>query len=556
MSKKNPERVPKNNSVFKISAAIVSLFALWGVISPQGMAAKASSVANFIGSSFGWFYLVSVAFFVAFCLYLAFSKYGNIKLGKEDEKPEFSFFAWISMLFAAGFGAGIVFWGVAEPMTHFAAPPVSNIEPQSAEAARVAMNYSFFNWGLHQWSVFTLVGLALAYFQFRKKSKLLVSETLDGVSKKKMSSKLKKSINILAVVATVTGVATSLGMGVLQINGGLNYVFSMPNNTGMQVGIVAVMFVLFTLSAITGVNKGIKILSNLNMVLVIGFMLFFLFNGPTVFILQSFVVGIGDYLTNFVGMSFHMTPYTGDTWVQEWTVFYWAWVITWSPFVGSFVARISRGRTIRQFVSGVLIVPPVIAFMWMAIFGGTGIYMDLFKNTALSTAVSQDVATAIFVFLEQFPFYGVLSVLMLVLIMIFLVTSADSTVYVLGIMTSDGNENPTNRVKSVWAVLIAVITGVLIVSSGLAGLQSIALIAALPFTVIMLLMSVSLMKSLSKEKFGAAVQEETHEADAGQLEMAETSASHIEAPAQKAGRLDVAEAFIDKNPVLLDKNML
>ncbi|ANU11775.1 choline/carnitine/betaine transporter [Planococcus antarcticus DSM 14505] len=507
MTKKNLERASFNNPVFKISAIIVALFALWGMLSPESMTKNAAAIANYIGSSFGWFYLVSVAFFVAFCLFLAFSKYGNIKLGQENEKPEFSFFAWISMLFAAGFGAGIVFWGVAEPLTHFANPPNGSIEPQSAEAARVAMNYSFFNWGLHQWSVFTLVGLALAYFQFRKKSKLLISETLDGVSKKKMNNTLKKSINILAVVATVTGVATSLGMGVLQINAGLSHVFSLPDNAGMQIGIVSIMFVLFTLSALTGVNKGIKILSNLNMFLVVGFMLFFLFNGPTVFILETFVLGIGDYITNFIGMSFQMSPYTGDPWVKDWTVFYWAWVITWSPFVGSFVARISRGRTIRQFVTGVMIVPPLIAFVWMSIFGGTGIYMDLFQNTELSTAVSENVATAIFVFLEQFPLYGLLSALMLALIMIFLVTSADSTVYVLGIMTSDGNENPSNAVKGIWAVLIAVITGVLIVSSGLQGLQSVALIAALPFTVIMLLISVSLMKSLSQEKFEVVTEE-------------------------------------------------
>ncbi|ANU24047.1 BCCT family transporter [Planococcus donghaensis] len=518
MTKKNLERASFNNPIFKISATIVTLFALWGMLSPQSMTKNAAAVANYIGNSFGWFYMSSVAFFVAFCLFLAFSKYGKIKLGQENEKPEFSFFAWISMLFAAGFGAGIVFWGVAEPMTHFANPPTGNIEPQSAEAARVAMNYSFFNWGLHQWAIFTLVGLALAYFQFRKKSKLLISETLDGVSKKKMNKTLKRSINILAVVATVTGVATSLGMGVLQINAGLSHVFSLPNTGRMQIGIIGLMFVLFTLSAITGVNKGIKILSNLNMVLVVGFMLFFLFNGPTVFILETFVLGIGDYLTNFVGMSFQMSPYSGETWVKEWTVFYWAWVITWSPFVGSFVARISRGRTIRQFVSGVMIVPPLIAFVWMSIFGGTGIYMDLFQNTALSTAVSENVATAIFVFLEQFPLYGLLSALMLALIMIFLVTSADSTVYVLGIMTSDGNENPSNVVKGIWAVLIAVITGVLIVSSGLQGLQSVALIAALPFTVIMLLISVSLMKSLSQEKF-----EVQNEEQAVELQPAQTS---------------------------------
>lgn len=523
MTKKNLERASFNNPVFKISATIVTLFALWGMLSPQSMTTNAAAVANYIGNSFGWFYMMSVAFFVAFCLFLAFSKYGKIKLGQENEKPEFSFFAWISMLFAAGFGAGIVFWGVAEPMTHFANPPTGNIEPQSAEAARVAMNYSFFNWGLHQWSVFTLVGLALAYFQFRKKSKLLISETLDGVSKKKMNKTLKRSINILAVVATVTGVATSLGMGVLQINAGLSHVFSLPNTGGMQIGIIGLMFVLFTLSAITGVNKGIKILSNLNMVLVVGFMLFFLFNGPTVFILETFVLGIGDYLTNFVGMSFQMTPYSGETWVKDWTVFYWAWVITWSPFVGSFVARISRGRTIRQFVSGVMIVPPLIAFVWMSIFGGTGIYMDLFQNTALSTAVSENVATAIFVFLEQFPLYGLLSALMLVLIMIFLVTSADSTVYVLGIMTSDGNENPSNAVKGIWAVLIAVITGVLIVSSGLQGLQSVALIAALPFTVIMLFISVSLMKSLSQEKFEVVIEE--HEVELNPVQASTKSSS-------------------------------
>jgi glycine betaine transporter len=496
--RENKEHTSYNNPVFKVSAIVVVLVAIWGAMSPESLAKNASAVSGLINDSFGWFYLASVAGFVAFCLFLAFSKYGKIKLGQEQEKPEFSFFAWISMLFAAGFGAGIVFWGVAEPLTHFATPPLAGVEPQSAEAARVAMRYSFFNWGFHQWSVFTIVGLALAYFQFRKKTKLLVSETLDGVNIKKRS--IKKTINILAIIATVTGVATSMGMGVLQIDAGLNYVFSLPNSTWMPLLIIGVMFVLYMTSALTGLNKGIKILSNTNMVLVIGFMLFFLFKGPTVFILESFVLAVGDYFQKFIEMSFFLTPYTGDKWVHDWTVFYWAWVITWSPFVGSFVARISRGRTIREFVIGVLIIPPVIAFMWMAIFGGTGIHMDLFQNTALSNAVSQDVATAIFVFLQEFPLYGILSVLMLVLIAIFLITSVDSTVYVLGIMSSNGNENPSIAVKAIWGVLIAAITGVLIVSSGLEGLQSVALIAALPFTIIMILISISLFKSLHREQ--------------------------------------------------------
>jgi glycine betaine transporter len=496
----NKEKTFYNNTVFRVSAISIIFFGIWGALSPNSLDKNGSIISGFINNTFGWFYLASVAFFVAFCLFLAFSKYGNVKLGQEHEKPEFSFFSWISMLFAAGFGAGIVFWGVAEPLTHFVHPPLTGIEPQSAEAARVAMRYAFFNWGFHQWSVFVLVGLALAYFQFRKNSKLLVSETLDGVGIKKRNRFFKQTVNILAVIATVTGVATSLGMGVLQINAGLDYVFSIPNGTWMPIAIVGVLFVLYMLSAVTGIHKGIKFLSKTNMILVIGFMVFFLFKGPTVFILENFVVAIGDYLQNFIEMSFNLTPYTGHKWAHDWTVFYWAWVITWSPFVGSFVARISRGRTIREFVIAVLIIPPVIAFMWMAIFGGTGLFMDLFENKEIANAVSNDVATAIFVFLQQFPLYGVLSVLMLALIIIFLITSLDSTVYVLGIMTSDGDENPSNILKTIWGFLIAVTTAVLIVSNGLKGLESVALITALPFTIIMILISISLFKSLYLEQ--------------------------------------------------------
>ncbi|WP_257350916.1 BCCT family transporter [Pseudalkalibacillus decolorationis] len=498
--KKTKEKASYNNSVFKISAVIIALFTIWGALSPKSLAKNASAVFDFTSYSFGWFYLFSVACFVAFCLYLAFSKYGKIKLGPDNEKPDFSLFTWISMLFSAGFGVGIVFWGVAEPLTHFANPPFDDIEPQSVEAARLAMRYSFFNWGIHQWSVFTIVGLALAYFQFRKKSKSLVSETLTGIHIKRGRKSIKKTVNILAVIATVIGVSTSLGMGVLQINGGLNYVYSLPNNAWMQTVIVLVLLALYLTSATTGLNKGIKILSNTNMTLVILLMIYFLFQGPTVFILESFVVGIGDYLQHFTEMSLYLTPYSGDSWVHDWTVFYWAWVIAWSPFVGSFVARISRGRTIREFVIGVMIVPPVIAFMWMAIFGGTGLYLDLFQNTAIADAVSKDVTTAIFVLLNEFPLYTLFSVIIMVLIAIFLVTSADSAVFVLGMMTSDGNLNPSNMVKIIWGVLLAGITIVLIISSGLTGLQAASLVSALPFTIILILISISLYRSLSNDR--------------------------------------------------------
>ncbi len=493
------EKASYNNLVFKFSAIVIAIFTIWGALSPNSLAKNASAVFNFTSSSFGWFYLGSVACFVVFCFFLAFSKYGKIKLGKDDDKPEFSLFTWISMLFSAGFGVGIVFWGVAEPLTHFATPPYKEVEPQSVESARLAMRYSFFNWGIHQWSVFTIVGLSLAYFQFRKKSKSLVSETLEGIHIKRGKESIKKSVNILAVIATVIGVSTSLGMGILQINGGLSYVFSVPNNAWVQISIVLVLLTLYITSATTGLHKGIKILSNTNMILVIALMAYFLFRGPTVFILDSFVLGIGDYLQNFTEMSFYMTPYSGDTWVNDWTVFYWAWVIAWSPFVGSFVARISKGRTIREFVLGVLTVPSGIAFMWMAIFGGTGLYMDLFQNTAIAEAVSRDVSTAIFILLKEFPLYFFFSIIIMALIMIFLVTSADSAVFVLGMMTSDGSLNPSNTVKIIWGVLMAGITIVLIISSGLTGLQAASLVSALPFTIILILISISLYRSLVKE---------------------------------------------------------
>ncbi|WP_017380574.1 BCCT family transporter [Paenisporosarcina sp. TG-14] len=500
MLKKNPNHVSYNNIVFKVSAIVITLFTLWGAFSPDTLAKYASAVFSFTSKSFGWFYLLSVAGFVFFCLFLAFSKYGNIKLGKDDEKAEFSLFTWISMLFSAGFGVGIVFWGVAEPLTHFVTPPLAGVEPQTAEAARLAMRYSFFNWGIHQWSVFAIVGLALAYFQFRHKRKGLISETISEVLPKKGRSRIKLFISILAIIATVTGVATSIGMGVLQISGGMNYVFQVPNNAWLQIGIVGIILVLYLISSTTGINKGIKLLSLLNMSLVAVLMIFFLFRGPTIFIMESFVVGLGDYLQHFVEMSFFLTPYSGETWVNDWTVFYWAWVIAWSPFVGSFVARVSRGRTIREFVLGVMIVPPVIGFAWMAIFGGTGLYLDLYTGTAISQAVSQDVTTAIFVLLQEFPLYILLSVIMIVLIVIFLVTSADSAVFVLGMMSSDGNLNPSTSVKVIWGVLIASITAVLIVSSGLKGLQTASLVSALPFTFILILMSIALYKSLSNEK--------------------------------------------------------
>ncbi|MGB7999100.1 MAG: BCCT family transporter [Anaerobacillus sp.] len=497
------------NPVFWVSGILILLLVIWGAVVPKSFASVASSVYSFTTNAFGWFYLLAVMFFVLFCFYLAISKYGKIRLGKDGEKPEYPFFTWIGMLFSAGFGVGLVFWGVAEPMTHFANPPAGfGVEGETEQAAKLAMRYSFFHWGIHQWSVFTVVGLVMAYFQYRKDRRSLISETISTKTSTNKRVPWKTIINILAVIATVMGVATSLGFGILQINGGLDYMYGLPQNAWVQIGITVVLFLLYMASSTTGLNKGIKYLSNLNLALALLLMLFVLFLGPTVFILESFTLAVGGYIQKFVEMSFYMTPYQGGTWVKEWTVFYWAWVIAWSPFIGAFVARVSRGRSIREMVFGVLIVPPFIAMVWIAVFGGAAFHLDLFEGTAIADAVNTDVTSALFVTLEQFPFTQILSILSLFLICVFLVTSADSATFVLGMMTSDGNLNPSLLSKLVWGTLIAAITAVLIISSGLQGLQTASLVAALPFTVILIIMCVNLFKSLRQEMRAVEVRKE------------------------------------------------
>lgn len=504
--KQSNNRASYNNVVFWASAFIVLSIVLFGALSPESFAHVASLMFNFTTINFGWFYLISMAFFVGFCLFLAFSRYGRMKLGKDHDKPAYSFYSWISMLFACGFGSGLVFWGVAEPMSHFGTPPYSYVEANTPEAARLAMHYAFFNWGFHQWSVFAVVGLALSYFQFRKKSDSLISSTLTPLIGKQSRRFLNNPIDILAVIATIIGVATSFGMAALQINGGLQYVFSFPDETWVQLLIIAVMFITYMASAVTGIDKGMKILSNINLALTLGLMLYVLFAGPTVFILEGLTLAIGDYLQNFIQFSFYMTPYDGGTWVRDWTIFYWAWVISWSPFVGSFVARISKGRTIREFVFGVLIVPPFIGLIWIAIFGGTALHMDLYENAAIASAVSNDVTTALFFMFQGLPFEFILSVLSLILIAIFMITSADSATYILGVLTSKGSLNPSVFSKALWGTLMAAITTVLILSSGLKGLQTASLVSALPFTLIVIFMCISLLKSLRREQ-QAATQE-------------------------------------------------
>ena len=485
------------NPVFLASSVFVFILAVIGVVMPNSFGLAANLLYEITTVDFGWFYLMTVFLIVVFLVGLAISKYGSIRLAEEGEKPEYSFFTWIGMLFSAGFGVGLVFWGVAEPMSHFFAPPFENVEPQTDTAARLAMGYAFFHWGISQWAVFALVGLVIGFLQFRKKKSELVSPALEPELGKK--SFVTHTVDSLAVIATVMGIATSLGLGVLQMSGGLHAVFQVGHSAGFQWLIVVLVFAAYMISTMTGLDKGIRYLSNFNLLFALGLLVFVFIAGPTVFILESFTLALGDYLSNFIQYSLRMQPYAGGTWVRDWTIFYWAWTIAWSPYVGAFVARVSKGRTIREYLLGVMAVPPLIACIWIAVFGGTAVWHDLNRGAGIAAAVDQDVTSALFHTFEQLPFSMLLSVISIFLILTFLVTSADSATYILASMSAKGRLTPPLIGKIVWGVLMAAIAAALLYSGGLDALQTASLVSALPFTAILLLMLLALAKVLRKE---------------------------------------------------------
>lgn len=485
------------NPVMIASAVIVLSLAVAGALMPKEFGRAAKELLLFTTTNFGWFYLLAVFAMVVFLAGLALSKYGAMRLGADDSRPEFSMPTWIAMLFSAGFGAGLVFWGVAEPMSHFFTTPFPALKAQSPEAARVAMGYAFFHWGVSQWSVFTVAGLAIGFLQFRRQRDGLISTALEPVLGARPS--VKAAVDSLAVIATVMGIATSLGLGVLQIGGGLQSVFGTASTFAVQLAIIVVMLVAYTVSSTTGLHRGILWLSNINLGLCLLLLAFVFVAGPTLFILNAFTLGLGDYLANFASYSLRQTPYLGGTWVRDWTVFYWAWAIAWSPFVGAFVARVSHGRTIREFVVGVLVVPPLIACVWIATFGGMALHADLNYGAGIAAVVEKDVALALFAAYRQLPMTQILSVLSILLIFTFLVTSADSASYILGSMTTHGSIDPPMTARILWGVLMSAIAAVLLASGGLPSLQTASLVAALPFTVLLLLLMIALVRMLREE---------------------------------------------------------
>lgn len=484
--------------VFYIAVAIILLFVLWGALAPDQLGAATQAMLGFASEKFGWFYLIATFAFLIFSVYLAFSRYGKIRLGSDDDEPEYSTTSWFAMLFSAGMGIGLVFWGVAEPINHYMNPPLG-IEGNTPEAARTAMRYSFFHWGLHPWAIYAVIALTLAYFKFRKGAKGLISSTFYPLLGDRVNGPIGKTIDILAIFATAFGVATSLGFGTLQINGGLTHLFAAPNTFTVQALIILVITVLYMLSASTGLDRGIQVLSNVNLYVALALMLAVLFLGPTSMIFNTLTTTLGSYMQNIVQMSMRLTPFTQSQWVENWTLFYWAWWIAWAPFVGMFIARVSKGRTIKEFVIGVLLVPSLASFVWFSVFGGTALHMEMFEGLGIAEAVTNDVTSALFITLQQLPIGTILAFLATLLIITFFITSADSATFVLGMLSSNGDLNPSNKVKLTWGVLQSSIALVLLFSGGLTALQSASIVTALPFTVIMLLMCLSVLRALRGE---------------------------------------------------------
>lgn len=493
----------KLTTVFIVSFTLAILFILWGAIAPKNLETVSTQAQNFLQDHFGWFYLISASVILLFTIYLAFSKYGNIKLGKDDDEPEYSTFSWFAMLFSAGMGIGLVFWGVAEPISHFNVPPYG--DAQTADAAENALRFSFFHWGLHPWGIYALIALALAYFKFRKDAPGTISATFYPLLGDRINGPIGKTIDIIAVFATVFGVATSLGLGAIQINGGFTYLNSnIPNAFSTQIIIIIGVTILFMLSAISGIGRGIKWLSNGNIALAILLLLFFLFFGPTTFLLNLFTTTLGSYIEYLPRMSFRLSPFDeeGGAWIQNWTVFYWAWWISWSPFVGTFIARVSRGRTIREFILGVLAVPTTFCAFWFTIFGGTGIHFDMFNNAGIWDAMGQGDYSeiALFATLGELPLATIATVLSIILICTFFITSADSATFVIGMQTTNGMINPPLRIKVIWGVVQSAAAAVLLWSGGLNALQTAAIVSAFPFVFILLCIMISLRKGLKEEE--------------------------------------------------------
>lgn len=486
-----------NGPVFFTSSIFIIISIALTLIYKEQAEEYFNSIQAFVANNAGWFFVLSVNVFLIFVVYLALSKFGSLRLGGKDAKPEFKTLSWFAMLFSAGMGIGLLFWSIAEPITHFMSPPLT--EGGTPMAAKEAMNFTFLHWGLHAWGIYTLVGLSLAYFTYSHGLPLTIRSVFYPILGDKIYGKRGDIIDIFAVLATLFGLATSLGLGVQQIAAGLAHVFGVSSGITTQILLIIGITLIATISVVLGVDKGVKFLSEWNMRVAIILLLLVVILGPTIFIFQSFVQNTGSYLYSFLEISTWTESYTGNSWQNAWTVFYWGWWIAWSPFVGMFIARISKGRTIREFILGVLLVPTLITFFWISAFGSTSIQQALAGDQSIINAVDENVATALFVFLEDYPFAVVLNVIGVILIAGFFVTSSDSGSLVVDSLTSGGKIDAPVGQRVFWALTEGAVAGVLLVGGGLQALQTASIVTGLPFAFILLFMCYSLYNGLKED---------------------------------------------------------
>ena len=492
--------------VFASSAVVMLGLVLFVLRDPARANAVFAWTQEAIAVNFGWVYRFTTTAVLAFGIGLLASPLGRIRLGRDDEKPAFDFANWFAMMFSAGMGIGLLFWSVSEPLTHFVRPPFA--DPGTREAAAEAMRYTFFHWGLHAWAVYAIVGLALAYFGFRRGLPLTIRSALFPVLGRRIFGWPGHVVDVVAVCATMFGVATSLGLGVIQLNAGLHYLTGfVPTSIWVQIPMIAVITALATISVVRGLDRGIRELSRLNMYIALGLLGAVLVLGPTVFVIDLFGQTLGQYLQNVVGMSLWADVLRGSEWQRQWTTFYWAWWISWSPFVGMFVARISRGRTIRQFLVGVLIIASTTTMFWLTVFGGSAIWFELFGHAHNAAVAAADVSRGLFLLFEELPLSWLLAIVANIALVSFFVTSADSGSYVIDIITAGGDPDPPKEQRVFWSAMAGTIAATLLIGGGLQALQAATIVSGLPFSAVLLLMCYGLWRSILRESAAGALAE-------------------------------------------------
>ncbi|WP_144558742.1 BCCT family transporter [Shouchella miscanthi] len=490
-------------NVFYWTLGILIVFVAIGILFPNQLEAITATVRQFIANFFGWYYLIVVTIFLLVCLFFIVSPFGRLRLGKEEDRPEYSYLTWFAFLFSAGLGVGLLFFGAAEPIAHYAID-APTADEATGQAALESLKFVFLHWGFHGWAIYAIVAICLAYFNFRKDMPGLISATLSPLINPR--GFWGQTIDVIAIVATLSGIATTLGFGAAQMNGGISFLTNIPNSFGLQLVIIVIVTILFLISASTGIDKGIRVLSRMNMILVMLMLLFFMIFGASLYSLNLFTNTLGQYIQSLPELSFTIAPNSSEhrEWINAWTLFYWAWWMAWSPYVGTFIARVSRGRTLREFVIGVLLVPSLLGFVWFSFLGGTAISFESQGLTTISNLADEE---ALFGVLGAMPFSTITSYITIFLIAVFFITSADSATHVLGSQSTNGSLNPPTKIKILWGVLMSATAAVLLYSGGLQGLQNTMIVVAFPFSIIMLLMVISLFKALRHEQLKKEVKE-------------------------------------------------